>query len=74
MAGWLRQEVWAPADKSGIVVVSVLALFAAPHVNYFLGWQFTATFVLVAIASAVATEVLVGRVLAARDRSNVPGT
>jgi signal transduction histidine kinase/ActR/RegA family two-component response regulator len=74
LAGWLRQEVWAPADKSGIVVVSVLALFAAPHVNYFLGWQFTAAFVVVAIASAVATEVLVGRVLAARDRSNIPGT
>ena len=74
MAGWLRQEVWAPADKSGIVVVSVLALFAAPHVNYFLGWQFTAAFVVVAIVSAVATEVLVGRVLAARDRSNIPGT
>ncbi|MFZ4686463.1 MAG: ATP-binding protein [Hyphomonadaceae bacterium] len=74
MAGWIRQEVWAPADKSGIAVVSVLALFAAAHVNHFLGAQFTVTFVVLAVLSNLASTVLVGRLVEGRDRSVVPST
>jgi hypothetical protein len=63
LPGWIRQEVWAPADKSGIAVVSVLALFAAAHVNYFLGAQFTVVFVVLAVLSNLASTVLVGRLV-----------
>ena len=74
LAVWIRQEVWAPADKSGIAVVSALALFAAAHVNYFLGAQFTAVFVVLAVLSNLASTVLVGRLVEGRDRSVVPST
>jgi signal transduction histidine kinase/CheY-like chemotaxis protein len=74
LAGWLGREVWAPADKSGLAVVSVLALFAAPHVDYFLGWQFTVAFVVLAILSNAASLVLAGRLVEGRDRSIVPST
>ena len=74
LPGWIRQEVWAPADKSGIAVVSVLALFAAAHVNYFLGAQFTVVFVVLAVLSNLASTVLVGRLVEGRDRSVVPST
>jgi signal transduction histidine kinase/ActR/RegA family two-component response regulator len=74
LAGWIRQEVWAPADKSGIAVVSVMALFAAAHVNHFLGAQFTVTFVVLAVVSNLVALVLVGRLVEGRDRSVVPST
>jgi signal transduction histidine kinase/ActR/RegA family two-component response regulator len=74
LPGWIRQEVWAPADKSGIAVVSVLALFAAAHVSYFLGAQFTVVFVVLAVLSNLASTVLVGRLVEGRDRSVVPST
>ena len=73
-AGWLRQEVWAPADKSGVVVVSVLALFAAAHVNHFLGTPFTVVFVVLAVLSNLVSLVLVGRLIEGRDRSIIPST
>ncbi len=71
---WLRQEIWAPADKSGIAVVSVLALFAASYVNHFLGLQYAVTFVALAIALNLAALVLAGRFLAGLDRSPLAAT
>lgn len=74
MAGWIRQEVPAPADKSGIDVVSVLALFAAAHVNCFPGAQFTVVFVVLAVLSNLASMVLAGCLVGGRDRSVEPST
>jgi len=71
---WLGREVWSPADKSGIAIVSILALFTAPYVNHFLGWQFTATFVVTAILANAAALVLAGRAVARLDRLALPGT
>lgn len=74
MAGWIRHEVWAPVDKSALGVVSVLALFSTPHVNYFLGGQFAVAFLVSAMLSNAVSLVLLGRLVSGQDRSSVPST